>query len=313
MNKICKSAIYVAICLAVSVGCRKEEGASVKLRAPSPALESVGLDNAVIVWEEIDNAQSYEIFLNSMTTITAEGNRAVLKELQSGTGYTVRMRAIPSGDNSTLEASGYGSTLRFTTGTKTMLSTPELSVDKMYTDRVSLSWRAVKNADRYILSVDGDEQTVQVTSFTLEKLEASTGYLIMVKAVPSVSDASLYYESEWAEIEIMTNGPQRLSIPELSVSGICATGFTVNWASVENADSYSVSLNDGEAVAVRARSYNFDGLTEGISYEVKVVANPSDAQSGIYMSGNAASVTVVPRSGAGSDTGSNENYIIEGV
>lgn len=310
MNFLYKSALATIICAAVLGGCKKSETVQGKLQSPSPELESVGIGDAVIVWKAVDGAQSYELFINSMTTITAEGTRCELNDLQENTYYTVRMRAIPSKDD-VRQASGYGSTLRFTTGRKEMLATPELTVESLYADRATISWSAVKNAGGYVLSIDGQEQEVSKTVFTMDNLQPSTCYLVMVKAVPSHTEASLFYESGWAEKEIETRGAQRLSAPELSVSGINATGFTVNWPLVENAYSYSVSLNGETSFEVQAKYHTFENLTEGNSYTVKVVANPSAGLSHIYTPSKEASVTVVPRGDAGGETGGNEDYVIE--
>lgn len=310
MNFLYKSAVAAAVCAAVLAGCKKNETVQGKLQSPSPELESVGIDNAVVVWKAVEGAQSYELFINSMTTVTAEGTRYELMDLQDGTYYTVRMRAIPSkGD--VRQASGYGSTLRFTTGKKEMLSTPEMTVESLAADRARVSWMAVKNAGGYVLSIDGQEQAVSQTTFTMEDLEPSTSYLVMVKAVPSQDETSLYFDSAWAEKEITTRGPERLSAPELSVSAITATGFTVNWPLVENAYSYSVSLNGGESFEVQTKYCTFGDLTEGNSYTVKVVAKPSEELSALYQPSKEASVTVVPRGPSGGDTGGNEDYIID--
>lgn len=304
------SVLVTVVGAAVLGGCTKSETVQGKLQSPSPELESVGIGNAVVVWKTVEGAQSYELFINSMNTVTAEGTRCELNDLQENTYYTIRMRAIPSIDDGR-QASGYGSTLRFTTGRKEMLATPELTVGSLFPDRATISWSAVKNAGGYVLSIDGQEQEVSRTVFTIENLEPSTCYLVMVKAVPSRTEASLFFESGWAEKEIETRGAERLSAPELSVSGITATGFTVNWPLVENAYSYSVSLNGGETFDVQTKYCTFANLTEGSSYTVKVVANPAVGQSLIYIPSKESSVTVVPRGDAGGETGGNEDYVIE--
>lgn len=310
MKLLYKSEFVVLLILSVLSGCKKENTTPTKLQAPSPELESVGMENAVIKWAAIDNATSYELFINSLTTVTAQGTSAVLDNLQPGTYYTVRMRAIPSSDNSMWLSSGYGSTLRFTTSVKGALSVPELKVDCLTMDSMTISWKAVSNADHYVVSLNDKEQDVQGTSFSAGNLTPETRYVIKVKAVPSEAQSYQFYESSWAEKEVVTLEKGTLASPQLSVNGISATGFKVEWLAVDRAGSYSVSITPGATSVVTDNFIEFTGLTEGVSYLVKVYAIPSEEYSGSYNGSSEASVTVVPRGDAGGDTSDSEDYII---
>lgn len=68
------------------------------------------------------------------------------------------------------------------------------------------------------------------------------------------------------------NGPvTKLDKPVLSDEDQTSTSFTVSWEAVENADSYTYTLNNGTEQATTATSVEFTSLTPG-DYTVKVKA-----------------------------------------
>lgn len=312
MNSLYKSAVAVLICIAMMSGCGKNVAPQGKLQAPSPQLEAVGINSVTVVWEAVEGAASYELFINSMTTVTVEGTRCVLEDLQSGTYYTVRMRAIPSAADKGLESSGYGSTLRFTTAKQEMLATPEIYVSELTAVSATVNWRAVSDAGSYVVCLKGgDEHELSSTSYTFADITPGTAYIVMVKALPLEEQAEFYHESQWAEREIVTWEASRLAAPELCATDIHASGFTVRWSAISNAGSYSVRLGTEQIADVTTEYYVFQNLTEGQTYTVKVSANPVDGNSDRFIPSAESSIKVVPRAEAGTDTGSNEDYIID--
>lgn len=63
----------------------------------------------------------------------------------------------------------------------------------------------------------------------------------------------------------------QLEKPVLSVTEETASSFTVQWEAVENADSYTCTINDGAEQKTSETSMTFSGLTAG-TYTVKVKA-----------------------------------------
>lgn len=63
----------------------------------------------------------------------------------------------------------------------------------------------------------------------------------------------------------------KLEKPVLSVTGETATSFTIQWEAIENADSYTCTINDGAEQKTTGTSISFSSLAAG-KYTVKVKA-----------------------------------------
>lgn len=74
------------------------------------------------------------------------------------------------------------------------------------------------------------------------------------------------------------DGAKALTTPVLASSNVTETGFTVTWAEIENADTYSYSLNGGAEKTALITSATFTDLTPETEYTVKVKAVPADTQ-----------------------------------
>ena len=69
-----------------------------------------------------------------------------------------------------------------------------------------------------------------------------------------------------------------LAKPEIIIGDQTPTSFTATWTAVENADSYTYILDDGQEQATKETSVKFTGLESG-NYTIKVKATSADKES----------------------------------
>ena len=78
--------------------------------------------------------------------------------------------------------------------------------------------------------------------------------------------------------EGQTEEPAILETPALSVEDQTATSFNVTWEAVENADSYTYTINDGEEQKTSGTSISCSSGLSGGKYTIKVKATSGDGR-----------------------------------
>ena len=174
----------------------------------------------------------------------------------------------------------------------TALSAPTgLAVSDM-----TLSWDEVEGAGSYIVTINGITSTVETTS---KVYEGDAGYYdVSVVAVPT--DKDNYKNSPEATLTGAKFGTPALPTPTLSDGGVTTTSVTANWTVDVNATNgyhceiYNASAKEDEKdVAAGVGTVTFDGLTEGVTYTVKVNAKEVTGDKPYDASG-VATIDLVP-------------------
>ncbi|MCQ2168824.1 MAG: fibronectin type III domain-containing protein [Bacteroidales bacterium] len=286
-----KTLLFAAVIISVLTACNKKAPEPVALAAPSPEVAVLGIDKVTLLWETVENAESYRILLDEKTVIKASGVCAVIENLTSGTEYKVMMKSIaPEGSSQWLD-SGYGPVLTFVTKGKTVLQTPEVEVYEAEPSSVTLVWEPVKKAGMYVYTFNGGaQQQTTETSVTFDDLNFDTEYVFRIKAVPDEQSVETALESAWGETTVKTPDRYVLDTPVLSVSDINTNGFTVNWNEVPDAGSYEYSVNGSPAVAVDDLKAVLTGLTAATEYTVTVRAVPAVSDQGSYVASDWAQI-----------------------
>lgn len=183
------------------------------------------------------------------------------------------------------------------TQTPVKLDVPTISLDGNV-----VTWDAVANADRYIVSVD--DETVEVTDTSYVIVMSAPGTkVVKVKAV--AADTSKYTDSDYSQTVTYTLSVQTLATPSLSVSGT-----QVSWEAVNNAIAYDVYVDDAEtAVRVTSTVYDMSQAAVG-SHTVKVMAIAGSAFYENSALSEAATVTIDPAQLATPVVTANDNIFI---
>lgn len=286
-----KTLLFAAVIISVLTACNKKAPEPVALAAPSPEVAVLGIDKVTLLWETVENAESYRILLDEKTVIKASGVCAVIENLTSGTEYKVMMKSIaPEGSSQWLD-SGYGPVLTFVTKGKTVLQTPEVEVYEAEPSSVTLVWEPVKKAGMYVYTFNGGaQQQTTETSVTFDDLNFDTEYVFRIKAVPDEQSVETALESAWGETTVKTPDRYVLDTPVLSVSDVNTNGFTVNWNEVPDAGSYEYSVNGSPAVAVDDLKAVLTNLTAATEYTVTVRAVPAVSDQGSYVASDWAQI-----------------------
>lgn len=170
------------------------------------------------------------------------------------------------------------------------LKTPVIEIVDITSSGFTVQWEAVKNAESYIVELDGTSYTTKKTSYTFNNLDEDT-YTVRVWA-----SASGYQPSDYAQMAVKVTGngggsdqptESKLATPSVSISDVSETGFTAKWNNITGADKYTVNCN-GKSYSTTNTSYTFNNLEAG-SYVVKVKASGSGYEDSDY---GEASVTI---------------------
>lgn len=292
MNRIFIASLAALAALTVFTGCEQKPKAE-QLPAPVPVVASTGINNATLMWEKVKNAASYQVVLNDDAPLSTEGSTITIQGLSPSTTYSLKMKAIaPEGSTEWLD-SDFSEPISFTTSGKKPLGKPELTVSDILASGFKVSWKAVKNAEKYVYKVgDAEEKETTDLSFTADGLKHSTEYTVKVKAVPSAAQAEFSVDSEWAETKATTAGKTTLTAPALSSGSIHTNGFTISWAAIPGAGKYNYKINSGTVQTTTDISVAFNSLTALTTYTVEVQAAPSDANAANYDSSTWASIQV---------------------
>ncbi len=292
MNRVCIVLLTALAAFTVLAGCEKKPTAE-RLPAPVPVVASAGINNATLMWEKVKNAASYQVVLNDDAPLSTEGTTITIQNLSPSTTYSITMKAIaPEGSTAWLD-SEFSDPISFTTAGKKPLGKPELTVSDIVSGGFTVSWKSVKNAEKYVYKVGNaaEQETTELT-FTADGLQHSTEYIVKVKAVPSVSQADFSVESEWAETKVTTAAKSMLAAPVLSSENIHTNGFTISWAAISGAGKYNFKLDGGAVQTTTDVAVAFNSLTALTTYTVEVQAAPSDANAANYDSSSWASIQV---------------------
>lgn len=296
MMRIHIKMFFIAAAIAAAASSCKEKGVTpTALQAPSPEIAVLGIDSVTLLWETVENAESYQIQLNGSATLTqAKGVCAVIGNLSSGTEYSVRMKSVaPSADKRLLD-SDFGPALTFVTKGKTVLGVPEVKVSEIAPASFTLAWTPVKKAGGYVYALNGGtEQRTTSTELSFDGLTFDTEYLFKVKAVPDEESMDVAVESDWAEIKIRTLDRYHLATPALQLSDVGTNGFTVRWNAVENAASYQYSVNDSPALSLTETYITLTQLTASTEYTVTVRAIPAQWDETVFVPGEWAQIKAV--------------------
>ena len=242
-----------------------------KLATPVVTASEQTENSVTVIWEAVENAQSYAYKLDGPTTVeetTTAELTATFTELAAGE-YTVSVKAIAPNEDFT--DSDYG-TLKVTIGSETpgnTLDKPAVTVSGQTENSANVSWDAVENATGYIYKLDGPT-TVKETS-TTELAAELTGltageYTVSVKAT-----AEGYTDSEWgtADFTIVAGGGSEdtewIGTWNLSSSHkfqlLIGAGNMLDMAYAEGSVDKTITIEDGADIWGQPGAYAVYGLS----------------------------------------------------
>lgn len=213
-----------------------------------------------------------------------------LTGLDQGSEYEFRVTALGTGAYSN---SAVSSTSTFTTLIK--LATPSTPTLTRTTSSITATWTAVSNATSYIVEYKLSSAstwttlTSTTTSKTISSLTSGSTYNVRIKAT---STNAAYVDSDYsttASAVVQT----KLATPTGGSVSATTSSLTYSWTAVTNATGYTVYYKTSSAstwsnTTTTSTSYAKTGLTEGVTYQFKVVATSTNNN---YVSSSESSVS----------------------
>ncbi len=234
-------------------------------------------------WNDVSNADSYQVQRYTNTGWQDSGSSATsyydLTGLNAGHQY-VRVNA--SNSCGTSDFSPYIAVeVKGQTCASYLDGATNLVATGITSDAFTMNWTAVADAEQYRVEVWkgywADAGTTAGTSLELNNLPANSMQYVRVVAIGC--DTSVTSESGWVSVQLSQGDPCPVDIPQatgLVSSNVTASGFTLNWNKVSEAESYIVErLVNGtwtRVTTTTASTYTFSGLTDDLRHEVRIVA-----------------------------------------
>jgi hypothetical protein len=251
------------------------------------SIEEITTQSAVINWVENNGTEQYLLDVAKDSTfnefVGGYNNRGVasLSEsiigLQAGRSYFARLRALNESGTS-----GNSDTITFTT----IPAKPQLVLDNVNQNGLSISWTSIVGVKGYNLQILQGLDTLQiqlganVNALEIDTLQTATSYKYRLLAF-NESGSSGYSEVVTA-----------LTIPKtpnsLSVEAIKNTSAKLVWGEVEgtngyllevSSDNFSTKLSAYNPKSISATSDNLEGLSGGITYSFRIKSVNESGQS----------------------------------
>ena len=184
------------------------------------------LTGNVISWETVEHAEKYEVY-EGETLVSTQTNTSYTIQKDNAGSYAFTVKAISSAAEYSDSALSAPVTYRVYN-----LSVPELTLSVNV-----LSWEPIDHADRYLV-YEGDSLVSEQTenTYTIQKSVAGNYNFTVI----ATSTAPNYLNSSSAPVTYIVTA---LAAPVATING-----NTLNWNTVDNADSYKV-YKDGELIA----------------------------------------------------------------
>jgi transcriptional regulator with XRE-family HTH domain len=153
------------------------------------------------------------------------------------------------------------------------------------TKSLQISWDAVSNADYYIVTISpdiGELAKATGTSVSVPASSLTSGTTYTVSIVAYASDTDQYTASDAVNVTYTYEDKTIQLDTPTNITGTVDSGgaWTIMWDAVDNADSYSITLDGSSIVTINQTYYTFSkdnyGLQSGGSYTIGITAHSND-------------------------------------
>jgi fibronectin type 3 domain-containing protein len=244
-----------------------------RLLTPSKPVLTAHNGTIEAVWEPVEGAASYRVYVSETETPPEEANKTVTETAATITGltnektYHVWIQAVSARSESELSPAAQ----------KTLtLGVPAAPTLTPGNGSISASWETVDMATSYKVYIgttstppEEADKTLTETTTVFTGLSNDTPYYVWVQAVNAGGGGVL---SERAQLALTLAAPQNVSLTPGNGK------ITVQWDAVDGASSYKVYYSVGTtppaeaAQTVTGTSVTLEGLSNGATYNVWVQA-----------------------------------------
>jgi len=228
-------------------------------------------------WASVNNATSYNLFVDGTSVYTGTSTNCNITGLTAGSSHSYYVQAVNAGGNSVSSNS---------IGVSTISAVPVATAATIITDTsFTANWGAVTGATSYKLKIDTGSFTDigNVTSKSITGLTAGSTHTYTVQAVNAGGTSG-----NSNTISVVTIP----ATPTITTTSVTDTSLTGNWGAVTGASSYKFKVDTGSFTDIgNVTSYTATGLASGISHTYYVQAVSSG---GTSASSSGTTVTLKP-------------------
>lgn len=219
-------------------------------------VEKITATSVDLSWEAVSGADKYIVLLNGKTVeqASSEQTHVLLKELAPGKDYDIAVVAQNASGQSTPDV----------LHVKTLADAPSnVTAKEMTETSVILQWDAMVGADKYKVTVSGQQYEVAEPELKLNGLVGDQKYDLTIQA----GNVSGY--SEESEFTFLTLP----STPEVKINKVDSNAFSVTWNKQQGELQYKVyDEQEKEIATTKELSYTWSGLEAGKIYTFFVSA-----------------------------------------
>ena len=234
-----------------------------------------------LIWDEVDGAESYNIYRDSELLITGISENSYIDEvLTPSRTYCYTVKAVKGGVESAASEQKCATTEADNTPEAPDAPTG-LVATAQSSSSIALSWDAVDGAESYNVYIGNYKLAsgLETTSYTATDLESAEKFCFTVKAVREDVESAASNESCATTLAEAPNVP---SVPtNLVATAQSSSSISLTWSTVAGAESYKVFRNSVEVKAgITGTSYVDTGLNPNTtySYTVKAVNATGDSE-----------------------------------
>ena len=240
--------------------------------------DQVGETTAAITWEAVEEAESYNIYVNGEKKNEAPVTETMyeLVGLTEGTKYKVAVEAV--GKNNVLSENAE---ITFTTKEHVVAVPTEVEAINITETTADITWKAPAGAEGYNIYVGDKKVNTELvigTDYDLTGLEAGKEYTVSVETVEAGGKVS-----EKAAVKFTTAKREEVVVPtpeEVKADKITAHSAVITWAGAEGVAGYNVYVN-GEKInteLITGTSCELKDLKSETVYTINVEAVGLDNQ-----------------------------------
>lgn len=241
----------------------------VALDTPRPAASDVTAASFRASWKSVEHATTYRYALDEGEEKTTAETAVLFEGLEAGRTYTLSVQAL---SDDPLYTSSEIARITVATLLPEALAAPVPEAGQCTETSITVIWTAVPNAEEYLCSIDGGEETSTAElRYTFAGLEAGTVHKVRIKAHTS---SPRYLDSEAAELSLATapeSDPFIISAADVTTSSFTAivdpkTHARTYYMNSMTQEEFARYATGDEVVASLRRKFDAAALLSGTTY-----------------------------------------------
>lgn len=218
---------------------------------PANLSAEAGLTTINLSWDNVEEADTYEIMIDNSTIVITSDNTYSHTGLEPESEHAYKVMAV----NSEEVCSEWSEEIKVSTLTNNSGIPTNLRGVPGETS-ITLEWDDIQNALYYEIELDGNEiETVSDSVYAHKGLEENTQYQYRVRTIKTDETTS-----DWTEVIKVTTSQSQAGVPKNISADATEDSISLCWDAVEDADEYEVEIDQDSTVNTVENTYKHSGL-----------------------------------------------------